>query len=147
MTTPNKIDEINTALKQIEEALQITIEEENDEKQQENFYKSYHHRFIDNLTLSNLEFQDFEDLTPVFKLVTSLKLINCTVNNIASLVNLEYVNDLILENVILPNIYQPDAQIVDTIGIHFRTVEYGDYSSKYFTAYFEKLTVPWFHKM
>ena len=116
-------DKINKALKELEEALQITIEEESDEKPQKNTYKSYNNRFINYLTLHDIDFQNFDKLEPVFKLVTNLRLTNCTIHDIATLVHLEYINHLILDSVKLPYKYQPNALIADTIGNHFQNIE------------------------
>lgn len=118
------IDKVHKAVRKIEKALQINLEEENDDKSQKNTYKSYgsSRRKIDNLTLSNINFENFEALKPVYKMVNRLTLINCTIADVAALANLEYINHLTLDNVTLKDVYKPDVAPLNTIKCHFQTV-------------------------
>lgn len=120
------IDKVHKAVRKIEKALQINLEEESDDKSQDNSYKSYggSRRKIDNLTLSNIHFENFEPLRPVYKMVNRLTLINCTIADVAALANLKYINHLTLDNVKIKDVYKPHMQPLDTIKCHFQTVEF-----------------------
>ncbi|BDD11686.1 hypothetical protein FUAX_41180 (plasmid) [Fulvitalea axinellae] len=120
----DSIDPINNAIKKIEEALQITLEEDNSELVQEHTYKCYSDRRIDNLSFSNLTFENFDALAPVFRMVNHLKFVNCTIKNVSELLKLRYVNHLTLDGVTLEDIYSPDVTPADTRKCHFQVVDF-----------------------
>ncbi|WP_109832663.1 leucine-rich repeat domain-containing protein [Reichenbachiella versicolor] len=118
------------ALKKIEDALQVKLEEENhnSKKQQPNSYKSFGHRHtarkLDYLTLSDLHFESFDALAPVFNMVKKLTLINCRVDDVSAFLSFKCLTHIVLDGVTLPDTCDLQCCPANTLRGHFKVIHF-----------------------
>lgn len=104
------MDDVNMIISQIEQALQLKLEqEENDKALQKNTYKSDGKGNITELSLSDIHFENFDALAPVFRMIKGFSLTNCSVEHVQEFLRMEYVNKLTLDNVVLNDVLSTDT--------------------------------------
>jgi|GEM_PF-7007731 len=118
---------VKEAIAYIENALKITLEKEDQGEHQQSTYICYDHgkhTRINALRFKGVHFQDFDALKPVFRMVNNLTFVDCSIGSIVALHKLEYVNTLCFNNTKIPDLYQPEAEVLDTHIAHFRSVHF-----------------------
>lgn len=91
-------------LKNIEEALGITFEKHDYNKEQTNTYEYFEHaKRITTLTIHNISIENLDLFLPLVKEVSRLTFVNCTIKDISDLIKFELLYEFTLDNVTIEN--------------------------------------------
>ncbi|WP_300687280.1 leucine-rich repeat domain-containing protein [Chryseobacterium sp.] len=118
------MSDTNTIINRLENALNIKLEKE-DKKSENSFYISGRSSY---LSLSNIHFENFSALEPVFETLERLTLIECSITDANGLHLMKKLQTLILKkcSISIEGTFDPDIPKTETTPGNFRSIDLED---------------------